>query len=32
MRDASNSDYFIELIKKKCGFEVEVVTGEQEGF
>ena len=31
MRDASNSDYFIELIKKKCGFEVEVVTGEQEG-
>ena len=31
MRDASNSDYFIELIKKKCGFEVEIVTGEQEG-
>ena len=31
MRDANNADYFLELIKKKCGFEVEVVTGEQEG-
>ncbi|MGL4606059.1 MAG: Ppx/GppA phosphatase family protein [Eubacteriaceae bacterium] len=30
MRDAKNSDEFVALVKEKLGFEIEIVTGEEE--